>query len=95
MVNASYSSGWGIPRAGLKLKRVLRLGILRVAKAARAAHPLVGCKGRANAGHRQNTRRPEGFRGEAVLPPERPYLRLLSNYSRLYFQNHVDNNKGV
>jgi len=45
VVNASYSSGWGIPRAGLKLERVLRLGILRVAKVARAAHPLVGCQG--------------------------------------------------
>jgi hypothetical protein len=39
-----------------------------VAKAARTAHPLVGCMGRANAGHRQKTRRPEGFRGQPVWP---------------------------
>jgi len=47
---------------------VLRLGILRVAKAARTVHPLVGCMGRANAGHRQKTRRPEGSSGQPVWP---------------------------
>ena len=188
------------------MKRVLRLGILRVAKVARAAHPLVGCQGRASAGHPQKIRRPVATLGRrkpaghptrrpwssirravpslplrregrnfdfwlrfgasqpasspsspvfvwrgggkmvaaswqndapgfmahcanasgkspsaslqhtwirsnlavswanhfvptnfpvARLPPERPYWGLLSNYSRLYFQNHVDNNKGV
>ena len=35
-----------------------------MAKAAWLAHPAAGCNDRANAGHREKTRRPEGFRAK-------------------------------
>ena len=61
------------------MKRVLRLGILRVARVARAAHPLVSCKGRASAGHPQKIRRPVatlGRRKPAGHPTRRPWSSI-------------------
>src|SRR5229473_3042066 len=46
----------------------------------RAQRPAAGCKERANAGHGQKTRRPEGFRGKGRLAS--PCSRMLSKLLR-------------
>ena len=45
-----------------------------------AQRPAAGCKERANAGHGQKTRRPEGFRGKGRLAS--PCSRMLSELLR-------------
>src|SRR5712692_3488413 len=47
----------------------------------RAQRPAAGCKERANAGHGQKTRRPEGFRGKGRLAS--PCSRMLSELLRV------------
>ena len=56
-------------------------------RSGRAQRPAAGCKERANAGHGQKTRRPEGFRGKgrlASLLLSRRSTRDIFAYSRLF-----------